>query len=154
MRHRLIRPILTGAISLSIASLLASAQSPKPLPRIGYVSANVAPAAPTLEAFRQGLGELGWIEGQNIVLEWRSTAGQDGLLAELLHGLLRRKVDIIVAGGPQAARAAKHATNTTPIVMVGGDPDPVAAGLVASLARPGGNLTGVATAPPELLRGK
>jgi putative tryptophan/tyrosine transport system substrate-binding protein len=154
MRHCLIRPILTGALSLSIAAFLGNAQSLKALARIGYLSANVAPAAPILEAFRQGLGELGWIEGQNIALEWRSTAGQDELLPELLHALLQRKVDIIVAGGPQATRAAKHMTSTIPIVMVGGDPDPVAAGLVASLARPGGNLTGLATAPPELLRGK
>jgi putative tryptophan/tyrosine transport system substrate-binding protein len=154
MRHCLIRPILTGALSLSIAAFLGNAQSLKALARIGYLSANVAPAAPILEAFRQGLGELGWIEGQNIALEWRSTAGQDELLPELLHELLQRKVDIIVAGGPQATRAAKHMTSTIPIVMVGGDPDPVAAGLVASLARPGGNLTGLATAPPELLRGK
>ncbi len=154
MRHRFVGLILTGALGLSIATFAGNTHTSTPLPRIGYLSANVAPASPSFEAFRQGLQELGWIEGENIALEWRSAAGQDDLLPELLAELLLRKVDIIVAGGPQATRAAKQATSTTPVVMVGGDPDPVAAGLVASMARPGGNLTGLATAPPELLRGK
>jgi putative ABC transport system substrate-binding protein len=154
MRHRFIRHLLTAALGISIATLSGHAQTSKPLARIGYVSANVAPVAASLEAFRQGLQEVGWIEGQNIVLEWRSAAGQDDLLPELLAELLQRKVDVIVAGGPQATRAAKQATSTTPIVMVGGDPDPVATGLVANMARPGGNVTGLATVPPELLRGK
>jgi putative tryptophan/tyrosine transport system substrate-binding protein len=154
MRHRLLGLMLTGALGLSIATFAGNAQTSPPLPRIGYLSANVAPAAPSFEAFRQGLQELGWVEGENIALEWRSTAGQDDLLPELLAELLLRKVDVIVAGGPQATRAAKQATSTTPIIMVGGDPDPVAAGLIANLASPGGNLTGVVTAPPELLRGK
>jgi putative ABC transport system substrate-binding protein len=154
MRHRLIGLMLTGALGISSATLSSYAQTVKPLARIGYLSANVAPAAPSFEAFRQGLQELGWIEGQNVALEWRSAAGQDDLLPNLLAELLQRKVDVIVAEGPQATRAAKQATSTTPIIMVGGDPDPVAAGLIASMARPGGNLTGVATVPPELLRGK
>jgi putative tryptophan/tyrosine transport system substrate-binding protein len=154
MRHRFVGLMLTGALAISIATLPGNAQTSKPLARIGYLSANVAPAAPSFEAFRQGLQELGWIEGQNITLEWRSAAGQDDLLPDLLAELLQRKVDVIVAGGPQATRAAKQATSTTPVIMVGGDPDPVAAGLIASLARPGGNLTGVSIAPPELLRGK
>jgi putative tryptophan/tyrosine transport system substrate-binding protein len=154
MPHRLLGLMLTGALGLSIATFAGDAQTSPPLPRIGYVSANVAPAAPSFEAFRQGLQELGWIEGQSIALEWRSAAGQDDRLPDFLAELLQLKVDIIVAGGPQATRAAKQATSTTPVVMVGGDPDPVTAGLVASMARPGGNLTGLATAPPELLRGK
>jgi putative ABC transport system substrate-binding protein len=154
MRHRLIGLMLTGALGISSATLSSYAQTVKPLARIGYLSANVAPAAPSFEAFRQGLQELGWIEEQNVALEWRSAAGQDDLLPNLLAELLQRKVDVIVAEGPQATRAAKQATSTTPIIMVGGDPDPVAAGLIASMARPGGNLTGVATVPPELLRGK
>ena len=154
MLHRCVEIMLLGALGISIATLSSNAQTSKPLARIGYVSANVAPAAPSFEAFRQGLQELGWIEGLNIALEWRSTAGQDDLLPNLMTELLQHKVDVIVAGGPQATRAAKQATSTIPIIMIGGDPDPVAAGLIASLARPGGNLTGVATAPPELLRGK
>jgi len=154
MLHRFVGLMLTGVLSTSIATFSGYAQTSKSLARIGYLSANVAPIASSLEAFRQGLQEGGWIEGQNIILDWRSAAGRDDLLPELLAELLQRKVDVIVAGGPQATRAAKQATSTTPIVMVGGDPDPVAAGLVANLARPGGNLTGVSTAPPELLRGK
>jgi putative ABC transport system substrate-binding protein len=154
MRQRFVGLMLTGALGISIVTFAGNAQPSTPLPRIGYLSANVAPAAPSFEAFRQGLQELGWIDGENIALEWRSAAGQDDLLPEFLAELLLRKVDIIVAGGPQATWAAKQATSTTPIVMVGGDPDPVAVGLVVSLARPGGNLTGLATAPPELLRGK
>jgi ABC-type uncharacterized transport system substrate-binding protein len=154
MLHRCVEVMLLGALGISIATLSSNAQISKSLARIGYVSANVAPAAPSFEAFRQGLQELGWIEGQNIALDWRSTAGQDDLLPNLMNELLQHKVDVIVAGGPQATRAAKQATSTIPIIMIGGDPDPVATGLVANLARPGGNLTGVATVPPELLRGK
>ena len=154
MWHRCVEIMLLGALGISIATLSSNAQTPKPLARIGYVSANVAPAAPSFAAFRQGLQELGWVEGQNIALEWRSATGQDDLLPSLMTELLQHKVDIIVTGGPQATRAAQQATSTIPIVMIGGGPDPVAAGLVANLARPGGNLTGVATAPPELLRGK
>jgi len=154
MLRRCVEIMLLGALGISIATPSSNAQISKPLVRIGYVSANVAPAAPSFEAFRQGLKELGWIEGQNITLEWRSATGQDDLLPNLMSELLQYKVDVIVAAGPQATRAAKRATSTIPIVMIGGDPDPVAAGLVTNLARPGGNLTGVATAPPELLRGK
>jgi putative ABC transport system substrate-binding protein len=152
--HRIVGFMLTGILCIALANFSGQAQTSKRLARIGYLSANVAPAAPSFEAFRQGLQELGWIEGQNMALEWRSTAGRDDLLPNLMTELLQRKVDVIVAGGPQATRAAKQATSTIPIIMVGGDPDPVAAGLIASLARPGGNLTGMATAPPELLRGK
>lgn len=154
MRRRCVEIMLLGALGISIATLSSHAQISRPLARIGYVSANVAPAAPSFEAFRQGLQELGWVEGQNIALEWRSATGHDDLLPNLMTELLQHKVDVIVTGGPQATRAAQQATSTIPIVMIGGGPDPVAAGLVANLARPGGNLTGVATAPPELLRGK
>jgi putative ABC transport system substrate-binding protein len=154
MLYRWVEIMLLGALGISLATLSSHAQISRPLARIGYVSANVAPAAPSFEAFRQGLQELGWVEGQNIALEWRSATGQDDLLPNLMSELLQYKVDVIVAAGPQATRAAKQATSTIPIVMIGGDPDPVAAGLVTNLARPGGNLTGVATAPPELLRGK
>jgi putative ABC transport system substrate-binding protein len=107
-----------------------------------------------LEAFRQGLRDLGWIEGQNITIEWRSAAGSDERVPELAAELVRLKVDVIIAAGLHAIWAAKHATTTIPIVMVGGGADPVAMGLVASFARPGGNLTGLAIAPAEVLSEK
>jgi putative ABC transport system substrate-binding protein len=146
--------LLLGVLGVSSTMLSSNPQAAQPLARIGYVAANVAPAAPSFEAFRQGLQELGWIAGQNITLEWRAATGQDDLLPTLMQDLIQSKIDIIVTGGPQATRAARQATSTISIVMIGGGPDPVAAGLIASLARPGGNLTGLATAPPELFRGK
>src|SRR5919109_4034618 len=108
MKGRVAAIVLTGTLSIVTAAFAGRAQAPKKLPHIGSLSANTAPAAPILEAFRQGLSGLGWIEGQNIALEWRSTAGQDDLLPAFLDEPLQCKVDIIVAGGPQATRAAKH----------------------------------------------
>jgi putative ABC transport system substrate-binding protein len=102
-----------------------------------------------IEAFRQGLRELGYVEGKNIVIEWRSTEDKPDRLPALATELLSLRVDVIVTGGPSATRAAKGATSTIPIVM-STDPDPVANGFVASLARPGGNITGLATLAPEL----
>jgi putative ABC transport system substrate-binding protein len=102
-----------------------------------------------IEAFRQGLRELGYVEGKNIVIEWRSTEDKPDRLPALATELVSLKVDVIVTGGPSATRAAKGATSTIPIVM-STDPDPVANGFVASLARPGGNITGLATLAPEL----
>ena len=102
-----------------------------------------------IDAFRQGLRELGYVEGKNIVIEWRSTEEKPDRLPALATELVSLKVDVIVTGGPSATRAAKGATSTIPIVM-STDPDPVANGFVASLARPGGNITGLATLAPEL----
>ena len=102
-----------------------------------------------IEAFRQGLRELGYVEGKNIVIEWRYAEGKPDRLPALAAELVRLKVDVIVTGGPVATRAAKEATSTIPIVMAQ-DSDPVGSGFVASLARPGGNITGLATLAPEL----
>ena len=104
---------------------------------------------PASKAFRQGLRELGYVEGKNIVIEWRFAEGKRERLAELAAELVRLKVDIIVTGGPTATRPAKEATVTIPIVMAQ-DTDPVGNGFVASLARPGGNITGLSTLAPEI----
>ena len=101
------------------------------------------------EAFRQGLRELGYVEGKTIVIEWRSAEGQLDRLPSLAAELVRLKVDVIVTGGPSATRPVKAATVTIPIVITN-DSDPVANGFVASLARPGGNITGLSTLSPEI----
>jgi putative tryptophan/tyrosine transport system substrate-binding protein len=101
------------------------------------------------EAFRQGLRELGYVEGKNIVIEWRYAEGKADRLPGLAAELVRLKVDIIVTTGPGPTRSAKTATSTIPIVMTN-DPDPVGDGLIASLARPGGNITGLSTLAPEI----
>ena len=129
----------------------AEAQQPKKVPRIGYL-AGASPAALSalVKAFRQGLRELGHVEGKNIVIEWRQAEeGKLDRLSELAAELVRLKVDIIVTGGPTDTRAAKDATATIPIVMAA-DSDPVGNGFVASLARPGGNITGLSRMSPEL----
>ena len=128
----------------------ASAQQPARIPRIGYLAAASASANPArIEAFRQGLNELGLVEGRNIVIEWRYAEGKPDRLRELAAELVRLNVDVIVSGGPAATRSAKEATVTIPIVMAF-DADPVASAFVASLARPGGNITGLATLAPEI----
>jgi putative ABC transport system substrate-binding protein len=101
------------------------------------------------EAFRQGLRELGYVEGKNIVIEYRFAEGKPDRLPALAAELVRLKVDVIITGGPTVTRAAKEATSTIPIVMAQ-DPDPVGNGFVTSLARPGGNITGLATFRPEI----
>jgi putative ABC transport system substrate-binding protein len=119
-------------------------------PRIGHLNgSSLSAIAYRIEAFRQGLRELGYVEGKNIVIEWRSAEQKFDRLPALAAELVRLKVDIIVTSGPIPTRAAKEATSTIPIVMAQ-DPDPVANGFVASLARPGGNITGLATLAPEL----
>jgi len=129
---------------------IAQAQQPTKIPRIGHLAASSLSASPArFEAFRQGLRELGYAEGKNIVIEWRFAEGKPDRLPALASELVRLKVDIIVTGGSAATRAAKEATTTIPIVMAQ-DSDPVGNGFVASLARPGGNITGLATLAPEL----
>ena len=130
----------------------AEAQQPKKVPRIGYLSASdPASESARSEAIRLALRELGYIEGQNIAIEYRYAEGKRDRLPELAAELVRLKVDIIVvAGGDTAIRAAKNATKTIPIVMVGAGADPVEAGLVESLARPGGNVTGITNLAREL----
>ena len=128
----------------------AEAQQPTKIPRIGYLDAvSLSVNAARIEAFRQGLRELGYVEGKNIVIEWRSAEGKLDRLPALAAELVRLKVDIIVSAGASVTRAAKEATTTIPIVMAN-DPDPVGNGFVASLARPGGNITGLSTFAPEL----
>ena len=127
--------------------LSAQAQQPKKVPRIGYLSAlNPATDSARAEAIRLALRERGYIEGQNIATEYRYAEGKPDRQSELAAELVRLKVDIIVvAGGDTVIRAAKNATKTIPIVMAGGGSDPVEAGVVESLARPGGNVTGIAS---------
>jgi putative ABC transport system substrate-binding protein len=131
-------------------SFPAEAQQSKQLPRIGYLVANFPSTNPArIEAFRQGLRELGYIEGKNIVIEWRYAEGKPDRLPALAAELVRHKVDVIVTAGPASTRPAKEATSTIPIVM-GFDNDPVGNGFAASLARPGGNITGLSTLAPEI----
>ncbi len=120
----------------------AEAQQAKKVPRIGVLSAFPSGASPSTAAFREGLHDLGYIEGKNIVIEERYADGKEDRLPALAAELVHLKVDIIVVGGGNATLAAKNATKTVPIVM-GAASDPVGTGLVASLARPGGNITGL-----------
>jgi len=126
----------------------ARAQQQKKAPRIGWLGA-AHTSAPRMEAFRQGLHELGYTDGKNIFIEYRYAEGKLDHLPALAADLVRLKVDVIVAGSPQVTRAAKQATSTIPIVMAFDD-DPVGSGFVASLARPGGNITGLSTLFPEM----
>ena len=130
----------------------ASAQQPKKVPRIGYLSSgDPASESARAEAIRLALRELGYIEGQNIAIEYRYAEGKRDRTPELAAELVRLKVDIIVvAGAAGAVQAAKNATKTIPIVMMGAGVDPVEAGLIESLARPGGNVTGLTNLPREL----
>ena len=126
------------------------AQQPTKIPRIGYLAGvSLSAASARIGAFRHGLRELGYVEGKNISIEYRFAEGKLDRLPALAAELVRLKVDVIVTTGATATRAAKEATNTIPIVMAQ-DPDPVGNGFVASLARPGGNITGLATLRPEL----
>ena len=129
--------VLTLCAMLFALSLPAQAQQPKKVPRIGFLSSASANAR-RMEGFHQGLRELGYVEGKNIVIEQRWAEGKLDRLSGLAVELVRLKVDIIVSAGPTVTRVAKEATVTIPIVM-GFDDDPVGSGFVASLARPGGN---------------
>jgi len=128
----------------------AQAQQPTKIFRIGFLDVSTASGmAGLLEAFRQEMRKLGWIEGKNITIEYRFAEGKNDRLSELAAGLVRLHVDLILVSGAQPASAAKSATTTIPIVMTNAG-DPVGAGLVASLARPGGNITGFSGLAPEL----
>jgi ABC-type uncharacterized transport system substrate-binding protein len=137
------------------ATLLALCPSAQAQPRekvrqIGFLStASLSSLAPRLDAFRQGLRDLGYVEGKNIVIEYRYAEGRLDRIPALAAELVRLKVDVIVSAGPPLTRSAKQASSTIPIVM-GFDDDPVGSGVVASLARPGGNITGVSNLAPEL----
>ena len=141
---------LTLCAMLFALSFEAETQQQNKAPRIGYLGGISPSSNPArIEAFRQGLRELGYIEGKNIVIEWRHHEGNIDRLPALAAELARLKVDIIITVGPPAARAAKEATVTIPIVMVQVG-DPVGSGFVASLVRPGGNITGLSSLAPEL----
>jgi ABC-type uncharacterized transport system substrate-binding protein len=128
----------------------AGAQQPAKIPRIGYLTAaSLSAIAPRIEAFRQGLRELGYVEGKTIVVEWRAADGQRYRLPGFATELVKLKVALIVTGGEGATTPAKQATSTIPIVMTQDD-DPVGNGFISSLARPGGNITGLSTLAPEL----
>jgi len=142
------------ALGLFATPLPAPAQQPMKVPRVGFLS----PSAPSdrgsqigLEGFRRGLHELGYVEGQNVALEFRWAEGKWERLPDLAAELVRLKVDVIVTGTSPAVQAAKEATPTIPIVMAY-ILDPVATGFVVTLARPGGNVTGLSMMAPELIR--
>jgi putative ABC transport system substrate-binding protein len=137
------------AIVLLSTVFPAAAQQPK-VPRIGFLVAGPASAVSArVEAFRQGLRERGYVEGKNIAIEYRYGEGKLERLAELAAELVQLKVNVIVTAGSQATRPAKEATHTIPIVMAN-DNDPVGSGFIASLAKPGGNVTGLANLTTEL----
>ena len=141
--------LLTG--SAALCSFSAHAQQAGKVPRIGYLGVtSPSDRPPLLDTFRQGLRELGWIEGQNIVIDYRFAEGRLDRLPDLAAELVRLKVDVIVTYTTPATQAAKQATGTIPIV-VAAIIDPVAAGLVASLGHPGGNITGLSQMVPELV---
>jgi ABC-type uncharacterized transport system substrate-binding protein len=130
--------------------LPAEAQQPAKVPRIGVLAGGSASSdSARIEALRRGLRELGYVEGKNIVIESEYAGGKTDRLSELAAALVRLKVEVIVTAGPAATRATKQATTTIPIVMAQ-DADPVGSGFVASLARPGGNITGLSRLSPEL----
>jgi ABC-type uncharacterized transport system substrate-binding protein len=139
------------AFTFVVAGAVAQAQQPKKISTIGYLSS--ASAASTLfrtEPFQRGLQALGYVEGKNIVIEYRYAEGKVNRLPALAAELVHLKVDVIVTAGPVNTRAAKQATNTILIVMTQ-DPDPIGSGFVANLARPGGNVTGVSTLSFDLI---
>jgi len=148
MNKKIVVSIL--AISILTSIQLAHAQKPAKVPRIGMLFTGTAsPPSARTEAFRKGLRDLGYIEGKNIILEWRFAEGKLDRLPDLAAELVRLPVDIIVTATNPAITAAKNATKTIPIIMALSG-NPVAVGHVASLARPGGNITGFSTLAPEI----
>jgi ABC-type uncharacterized transport system substrate-binding protein len=149
MKRAAVQSILVVVVLL-VLGVIAEAQQPAKIPRIGYLTgATPDGQSARIEPFRQGLRELGYVEGKNIFIEYRYAEGKLDRLPALAAELVRLKVDVIVTGGQAITRAAKNATNTIPIVMAQ-DGDPVGNGFVASLARPGGNITGLSNFAPEI----
>jgi putative tryptophan/tyrosine transport system substrate-binding protein len=149
MNKAAVPTILVAVILLTVA-VVTEAQQPRKVPRIGWLGgASASALASRLDAFRQGLRELGYVEGKNIVIELRAAEAKPDLLPALAAELVSLKVDVIVTGGPLPTRSAKEATSTIPIVMAF-DTDPVGNRFVASLARPGGNITGLSDFAPEI----
>ena len=137
------------AFVLVVGGALAQAQQTGKIPRIAYLVVSLSVGSARYDAFRQGLRELGYTEGKSIIIEYRSAEGKPDRVPALAAKLVRLKVDVIVTASPIPTRAAKETTSTIPIVMAQ-DTDPVGNGFVASLARPGGNITGLSTLAPEL----
>src|SRR5262245_6296627 len=138
--------LVYALLALSLTTIqIAQAQQAEKVFRIGYLGSS---GSGPPQAFRQGLRDLGYVEGKNVVIEFRTRRGKPGW-SELADELVRLKVDVIVAGGAGAVTAAKNASATTPIVMEQVN-DPIALGFVASLAHPGGNITGISNLSPEL----
>ena len=152
LKHKRLRwrsAIMLGVMA-SVQIPIVQAQPTAKVPRIGILSTfSQSSIAARAEGFQQGLRELGYIEGKNIVLEWRSAEGNNDRMRALAAELVGLKVDVLVSPGPSITRVFKEATSTIPIVMAQ-DTDPVGSGFVASLARPGGNITGLATLAAEI----
>ena len=142
--------LLTICVTLAACGAVALAQQPKKLPRVGFLTAgSPTTIAARIEALRQGLRELGYMEDKNIAIEWRFAEGKVDRLPALVAELVQLKVDVILSAGAAVTGPAKDATSTIPIVMAQ-DTDPVGNGFVASLARPGGNITGLSSYSAEL----
>src|SRR5262249_2631142 len=149
MKRAAVPSILVAVVLLALG-VIAEAQQTGKVARIGFVDSTTASGSAVLwDAFRQELSKLGWIEGKNIIIESRFAGGRNDSLPGLAAELVRLKIDLIVVPGVQSARAAMKATTIIPVVIASA-PDPVGLGLVASLARPGGNVTGLSSLPPEL----
>jgi len=148
MSGRIFVWLMTSVLLTTVSPI--AAQQPAKVPRIGYLSGgSLSTLQGRIEAFRQGLRDLGYIEGKNIVIEWREAKDNLDRLREMAKELVRLKVDVIVSPGPAVTRPVKEATSTIPIVMAQ-DTDPVGSGFIASLAHPGGNITGLSALAPEM----
>jgi putative ABC transport system substrate-binding protein len=149
MKKNILLSILVVAVQLAVGAI-AEAQQPARIPRIGIlIGSSASSFSARVETFRQRLRELGYVEGKNIVIEYRHAEGKLERLPDLAAELVRLKVDVIVTGGGPTILAAKRASPTMPIVFAGAA-DPVGDGLVSSLARPGGNITGLSNIAPDL----
>ena len=144
----MIRALLVTLALIVVAPLAAEAQQPGKVYRIGFIGNEPAPSI--LAGWRTGLREYGWVEGQNIAIEYRWVYGKRELFPDFAAEMVRLKVDVIVAATAGAVMAAKRATTTIPVVMASMGGDPVALGLITSLSRPGGNITGVDSMTPDL----
>ena len=150
IQNRKLVGIIAFVVTFVMCGVAALAQQPAKVPRIGFLGAtSPSTISARIEAFRQGLRELGYVEGKNIVIEYRWAEGNFARLPDLAGELVRLNVDVIVTAGPMDTRTAKEATSRIPIVMTW-DQDPVGSGFVASLAHPGGNITGLSILAPEI----
>src|SRR4030095_15757690 len=150
IQNRKLVGIAALVVTLAMCGAVVNAQQPTKIPRIGFlITSSASVIAPRMDAFLGGLRELGYVEGKNIVIERRHAEGKLDRLPELASDLVRLNVEVIVTSGPTATRPAQGHTSTIPIVMTFDD-DPVGSGFVASLARPGGNVTGLSTLAPEI----